>query len=121
MWMSARACVYTPTRAWLGAREYVAIVRLCVRVRTCMHACVCQYMYVHACVCVRARERMSAWCSFFHVCVRASVRASVRACVCVCVCACVLVCVCVCVRVCVHVCIRMCACEFVYLKRAINS
>jgi hypothetical protein len=55
--------------------------RACVRMRACMHACVCV-------------------CAYGRVCVCACVRVCVRACVCVCVC------VCARARACVSACMR---------------
>ena len=60
--------------------------------------CVGVWVCVHACVRVRA---------CMHVCVCVCVHACIRPCVCVCVCVCVHVYACLCVCVCVCVCARM--------------
>jgi hypothetical protein len=84
-----RASTYLPLLHTLqvGGLLFTAV---CLRVRACVHVCMC------ACVCVSV-------CACVHVCVCACVHVCMCACVRVCVC----VCACVCVRVfaCVHVCV----------------
>ena len=84
-----------------------------VRVRLCVHLCVCAHVRVCTCICVRVHL-----CACASVCV--CVRACVHVCACVCVCgvgACVCVCgvgACVCVRVCTcaRVCTRASVCAY---------
>ena len=68
-----------------------------VRVRACMHVCMCVCASVYVCMCVHA-------CTRAHVCM----------CVCMygylCVCMCFHIHVCVCMCVCMHVCVCMCVC-----------
>ncbi len=61
----------------VGSEIYVVYVFVCVRVRVCVHVCMCVCVRVYVCVCVCA-----CVCACVHVCM----------CVCACVCACVVLC-----------------------------